>query len=418
MRRNPLIPIFLIVFVDILGLTIILPLLPFYAERFGATPFVIGLLVSAYAVCQLISGPVLGRISDRMGRKPLLLVSQAGTLIGFFILAWASSLWMVFLSRIIDGATAGNISLAQAYISDITKPEERAKSFGVIGIAFGIGFLIGPGISGFLSQFGYQVPILAAAGLSATSILATTFLLPSGHAHPPGSSDAAGDAEASASRLGMLDWKHYRLYFQRPVLAQLLWEFFLFAVTFSIFISGFALFAERRYTWNGQPFGPKEVGYVFAYLGFLGILMQGGALGRLVKRFGERRLITAGFASILLSYTLLGFTYTLTQLLLVSTISSFGNGVLRPALASLISQQAGRREQGIVLGLTQSLMSIAQIIGPIFAGALIERGLLTTWSFLSAGVAGAALVLNLGQRSAVEPGVLPDSSARVGRESS
>src|SRR5258708_17679725 len=178
-RRSPLLPIFLIVMVDVLGLTIILPLLPFYAERLGASPTVVGLLVSTYAACQLIAGPVLGQISDRTGRRPLLLVSQLGTFIGFLILAWAGSLWIVFLARIIDGLTAGNLSLAQAYISDVTKPEERAKSFGVIGVAFGIGFLIGPAISGFLSVFGYQYPILAAAALSATSILCTYFLLPS-----------------------------------------------------------------------------------------------------------------------------------------------------------------------------------------------------------------------------------------------
>src|SRR5580765_2612214 len=181
-RRSPLLPIFLIVVVDVLGLTIILPLLPFYAERLGASPTVVGLLVSTYAACQLVAGPVLGQMSDRVGRRPLLLVSQMGTFIGFLMLAWAGFiglLWLVFVSRVIDGLTAGNLSLAQAYISDVTVPEERAKSFGVIGVAFGIGFLIGPAISGFLSQFDYRMPILAAALMSFTSILATTFLLPS-----------------------------------------------------------------------------------------------------------------------------------------------------------------------------------------------------------------------------------------------
>src|SRR3982751_4552348 len=144
--KHPLIPIFLIVLVDILGMTLIMPLLPFYAEHYGATPVVVGLLVSSYAACQLISGPVIGRMSDSIGRKPLLIVSQIGTFIGFLILAFSGSLWMIFLSRIIDGCTAGNISLAQAYIADVTKPEDRARSFGVLGIAFGLGFLVGPGV--------------------------------------------------------------------------------------------------------------------------------------------------------------------------------------------------------------------------------------------------------------------------------
>src|SRR5215469_175735 len=149
LRSSPLLPIFLIVAVDVLGLTIMIPLLPFYAEKLGASALEVGLLISAYAVCQLFAGPMLGKLSDRTGRKPLLLVSQAGTFIGFIITAFAPNLSVLVLARCIDGATAGNLSLAQAYISDISKPEERSKSFGVIGVAFGLGFLIGPAISGF-----------------------------------------------------------------------------------------------------------------------------------------------------------------------------------------------------------------------------------------------------------------------------
>src|SRR5215813_3692145 len=153
MKRSPLLSIFLIVLVDVLGLTIILPLLPFYAESMGATPRIVGLIVSVYALCQLIAGPPLGHLSDRIGRRPVLLVSQMGTFIGFLILAYAQSLWLVFLARIIDGLTAGNLTVAQAYIADVSDPENRTRSFGFIGIAFGLGFLVGPGISGFLAHF-------------------------------------------------------------------------------------------------------------------------------------------------------------------------------------------------------------------------------------------------------------------------
>jgi DHA1 family tetracycline resistance protein-like MFS transporter len=394
-RRSPLLPIFLIVCVDVLGLTIILPLLPFYAEEFGATPAQVGLLVSTYAVCQLVAGPLLGRISDRTGRKPLLLVSQVGTLIGFLVLASAGSLWVVFLSRAIDGITAGNLSLAQAYIADVTEPKDRARSFAVIGIAFGIGFLLGPALTGFLVKFGYHWPIYAAAGLSATSILCTATLLPSTKPH---ADEAPGPG---GKRLSVLDWGSYAAYFKQPGLAPLLWQFFLFTLAFATFVSGFALYAERRISFGGHLFGAREVGYTFAYSGFLGIILQGGLIGRLVKRFGELPLITAGFAAAALGYALLGFTTGVPLLIAAATACSFGNGVLRPALTSQITQHVSRSEQGAVLGLNQSLMSVSQIFAPAAGGFLIEHGLLTTWALAAAAVACGALLLE--RRAAARP---------------
>ena len=282
MLKSPLLPIFLIVSVDVLGLTIILPLLPFYAEHYGASPAVVGLLVSLYALCQLIAGPMLGRLSDHMGRRPLLLVSQVGTFIGFLILAYAHALWLIFLSRAIDGITAGNLSLAQAYISDVTKPEDRAKSFALIGIAFGMGFLIGPGLSGFLSKFGYQYPIFVAAGLSATSILATYFLLARSYSAP---------RRTTPRRASSRFW------------------------TGAIMSATFASPAWRRCCGNfspsrspsrcscpvsrslpsgatrgtASPSGRSRSGYVYAFLGLLGVILQGGLIGRLVKAFGESK---------------------------------------------------------------------------------------------------------------------------------
>src|SRR5258708_34520515 len=190
-----------------------IPLLPFYAEKLGATPAQVGLLIGVYAACQLVSGPLLGRLSDRTGRKPLLLVSTAGSLIGFLIMAYAPNLWIMLLARVIDGSTAGNISLAQAYISDITVPEARAKSFGVIGIAFGMGFLIGPAISGFLARYDYRDPIFAAAALSAASILTTYLLLPS--TKPAARDGGRPSAPQAGPDAG---------YFRRPLLGQRLQE--------------------------------------------------------------------------------------------------------------------------------------------------------------------------------------------------
>jgi MFS transporter, DHA1 family, tetracycline resistance protein len=248
-----------------------------------------------------------------------------------------------------------------------------------------MGFLIGPGISGFLSQFSYQLPIFAAAGLSATSILATYFLLPNNV--PP-----LDDAKAQR-RLTLLDWRTYLEYFRRPELAPLLWQFFAFTFAFSMFISGFALFAERRYTWNGQPFGPKQVGYVYAFVGFLGIILQGGLIGRLVKRFGEAKLTWAGFFMAAVGFSMLAFTYSIPLLLLVSAIASIGTGALRPALTSLITQKASRSEQGAVLGLNQSLMSISAIVAPFIAGLLIDHRLLAAWALGAAVVSAIGLFL-------------------------
>jgi len=384
LRRSPLLPIFLIVCVDVLGLTLILPLLPFYAERLGANPTVVGLLVSTYALCQLIAGPMLGRISDRVGRRPLLLVSQMGTFVGFLILAYANALWLVFLSRAIDGLTAGNLSLAQAYISDVTKPEERAKSFALIGIAFGMGFLVGPGVSGYLSGFNYQYPIFAAAGLSFTSILCTYFLLPSNTPHHEGETD---------KKFTLLDWHRYAEFFKRPGLAPLLYQFFAFTFAFAFFMSGFPLFAERRFTWAGQPFGPKQVGYVYAYVGFLGIILQGGLIGRLVKTFGEAKLARASFLIAAVGLAILSFTYGIPVLLVAAALTGIGTGGLRPALTSLITREAKRNEQGTVLGLNQSLMSVSQITAPFLAGLLIDNHWLKAWGLVGTGVSLLGLIL-------------------------
>jgi multidrug resistance protein len=379
---SALLPIFLIIVVDILGMTIMYPLLPFYAEHHGAGPLGAGLLVSVYAVCQLFGGPLLGRLSDRTGRKPLLLLSQIGTLFGFVLLAYANTLWLIFVSRIIDGITAGNISLAQAYIADVTKPEERTKSFAVIGIAFGLGFLIGPAVSGYLAQFSYQYPIYAAMGLSAASIVATAVLLP-----------ATRPAASTDKRLSILGWGVYAVYFRQPGLSSLLWQFSAYMFCFSLFMSGFPLFAERRFTWEGQPFGPKEVGYVYAYVGVIGIILQGGLIGRLSQKFGDWKLVRGGLLLSSVGFSALAWTYGFKGLIAVTALVACGTAVVRPAITSLITQFTDRSEQGSVLGLTQALQSVAQIVAPFLAGLMIEHGKLHLWALAAAVSATIAFVM-------------------------
>ena len=377
--KSPLFAIFLIVAVDVLGFTMILPLLPFYAQKYGASPFLVGVLATTFAVCQLLSGPFLGRVSDRYGRKPVLMLSQFGTFVGFVMLGLANSLPIIFLSRIIDGATAGNLTIAQAAIADVTPPEGRAKAFGVIGIAFGLGFLIGPAISAALAPLGVHYPAYGAAFLSLTSIFATWRLLPRAQKQV----DSIENAKSSKRVLN---------YFKQPNMRWLLVEFLIFGFIFAGFTSGFALFAERRFIWNGKPFGASEVALLFTYSGFLGLIFQGLILGRLVKKFGEAKLVFAGFASMAASYFLLAQADSIVWLVVASTIGSFGTGVIRPALTALVSQTAGPREQGAALGATQSLVSMGQIFAPLISGGIINASgthplALAAWGWWLSGLA-------------------------------
>ena len=374
--------IFLIVLIDVLGLTIVLPLLPFYSEHFGATPFVVGTLVSSYAIAQFISGPILGRLNDRIGRKPVLMLSQMGTLLSFLLLAFAPSLLWIFVARIVDGLTAGNLSTAQAYIADVSAPQARAKALGKIGVAFGIGFFIGPALAAFLFRFGYQAPILAAAFLSFLSIVASAALLPNQK------KAARPVVNKKASFLG-----DFVEVFKRPAMTSLMLQFFLFYLSFSSFQSGFALFAERRFTVNGVPLNTQQVGYAFSYFGFLGIIIQGFLIGRLVNRFGEKRLTQIGFLTSFIGYACLGLIHEPIWIMATGLFTSFGAGVLRPTLTSEISHQAQPHERGMVMGVNQSLQSIALIFAPLVSTAIIGHDLLAYWAWLPSVFSALGLLL-------------------------
>jgi MFS family permease len=404
MLRSPLTPIFLTVLVDVLAMTIVLPLLPYYAQHFGASPLVVTLLAAAFAACQLVSGPVLGRISDSVGRKPTLLVSQMGTFVGFLFLGWANSLWMLFVGRIIDGLTAGNLSIAQAYISDVTEPENRTKAFALIGIAFGAGFLLGPALSGILAhRYGYAAPVFGSAGLSLLSILVTWRLLrePSrraselkegGSAGPDAQPERAGEPRGRFAQIG---W-----FFGQPASRLWLLEFLSFSLAFATLIGGLALFLERRF-----DFHVEQTGYVFAFSGVVGGSLQGG-MGRIVKRVGEERLVLMGLLFMAAGYAVLAVAFSVPTLLVSVFLGAIGGAVVRPCVTTLITKSVGRTEQGAVLGVSQSITSSSQIVGPLIAGWLIQHGRLTAYAIAAGSFALiGALRLILGR-----PGAAPKAA--------
>src|SRR3989475_11261761 len=282
MKRSPLLVIFITVFIDLVGFGIVIPVLPFYAQgtKFGATPREVGLLFASYSVMQLIFAPVLGRLSDKYGRRPVLLISLIGTSLGFLILGFATTLWMLFLGRIIDGISGGNISTAQAYIADVTAEEDRAKGMGLIGAAFGLGFVFGPAIGGILSRWGINVPFLFAGSLAFANAILLYFTLPETVTpdHPARVSAASGRGLAQLIQS-----------LKNPRLGFVLIIYFLLIVAFSIMTTSFSLFTMFRFGYDAQ-----HTGYLFAYVGVIAVIIQGGLIGRLVKRFGELPLVVVG----------------------------------------------------------------------------------------------------------------------------
>jgi len=246
-----------------------------------------------------------------------------------------------------------------------------------------LGFLIGPAISGFLAQYDYRYPMFAAALMSFCSIMATTFLLPSASTAP---SQQPGETGPGGRRLSLIQWAEYATYFKKPELGSLLLQFLAFTFSFAMFVSALALFVERRLLWHGKPFGPTQTGYVWAYAGLLGVMLQGPGLGRLVKRFGERALNRTGFAAYVAGYAMLAFCHSIAWLLVCTTVLAIG-GLVRPTLTSMITHRAPRDQQGVVLGLTQSLTSVSQIAGPPLAGLLIQYDFLSAWGLAVAAVA-------------------------------
>jgi MFS transporter, DHA1 family, tetracycline resistance protein len=355
---SPLVILFFTVFIDLLGFGIIVPLLPFYAERFGGSAETVAMLSASFSLMQFLFMPLWGRLSDRVGRRPILLMGLFGSFGSYLLFGLAGSLPLLFLSRIFAGIAGATVSTAQAFIADSTTAQNRAKGMGVLGAAFGLGFIFGPAIGGFLSRWGHAVPPLFASALSLVNFAAAWFVLPESRpAHVPATTLAAH------SRLEAL-----KKALTRPTLPILLAVYFLVIAAFSGFETTFALFSQKRF-----GFTEESIGYVFAYVGVVLSLVQGGLVGRVVSRFGERRLVPVAIALMACGLVLIPLSTTLAVLFIGNGVLAVGMGFNSPSLASLISQGSDPEDQGGVLGVSQSLGSLARIIGPAWGGFLFDR---------------------------------------------
>ncbi len=365
MKRSPLVVIFITVFVDLVSFGIVIPLLPFYAQSFGASGVVIGLLLSVFSLMAFLFMPLWGRLSDRYGRRPILLITIGSSVVAYTLFSAAFSLWMLFLSRILAGIANANISVAQAYISDVTTVENRSKGMGMIGAAFGLGFIFGPLISGIFSNeyFGtmkYALPGYIAAALCLINFISAYFLLPE---------SLPKDMRVMHSHK-LIDVKGLKNALHTPQLGLIIALFSIATVAFSNIYASFPLFIME------PPFhlSSAGMGWFFAEIGVFSVIVQGGLIGRLTKIFGERQLVFAG--TVMMCIGFIGFPISsllpaanLAALAVFVALMAIGSSCMAPTIMSLSSQLADPAEQGSILGIVQSFASLARMLGPMIGGA-------------------------------------------------
>ena len=349
-----LLPILGITFIDILGFSILIPILPYYVKHFGASAIAVGILFSTFALCQFVAGPVWGNVSDRIGRKRVLIISQIGATFGWAGLAFAPTLAWVFVARIVEGISGGNISVTQAYVADRVEPAQRAQAFAYVGASFSAGLVLGPVAGGLLlAHFGYRMPFLLAAALQVVTLVATIFFLPEDVAKHADTSKAAsftdiirylGDARVS------------------PVLVQKL------AYSLGLY-AWFAVFALLLQAVAG--FGPTETSYFFAMFGVMSVVFQLGVVGRLAERIGVRAASNIGFAAASLYFVAAPFMHTVPELLAVQVLFAFGLSMTNATLATLLTDASPDNVRGTVLGVGSSLEAVAGIVMPTISTAVL-----------------------------------------------
>jgi multidrug resistance protein len=357
---SPLVIVFVTVFIDLLGFGIIIPLLPFYAETFGATALTVGLLSASFSLMQFLFAPIWGRLSDRVGRRPIILLGLFGSFLSYLIFGLAESLSVLFIARISAGIAGANIPTAQAFIADTTTPENRAKGMGLVGAAFGLGFIFGPAVGGFLSQWGYAAPAFFASALSLANFIAALFLLPESR------TAEARRAHLSTAPKGRVEALRRAL--ARPHLPTLLLVYFIVIVAFSGFEATFALFSERRF-----GFTAATIGYMFAFVGLVLAVVQGTLVGRAVRRLSERRVVPIAILLLAAGLGFIALSRTVVFLTAASGLIAVGMGFNNPSLVSLISRLSSQDEQGGILGVSQSLASLARVLGPAWGGFVFDQ---------------------------------------------
>ena len=354
---SPLVVIFVTVFIDLLGFGIIIPLLPFYAEHFGASALAVGLLSTSFSAAQFVFAPFWGRLSDRIGRRPVILIGLLGSAVSYAVFAMADSLAMLFVARTMSGIAGANIATAQAFVADVTTPETRARGMGMIGAAFGLGFVFGPAIGGFMSRWGYAAPGWFAAGLSLVNFLAAIVLLPESRPR---------ETRGGEARPGRL--RAFRLALMRPNLPLVLAVYFMVLTAFSSFESMIALFGEHRFGMTSV-----SIGYMFALVGVVLATVQGLLVGRAVKRVGEHRVVPLAILLLALALGLVPLSGSVAMLTAACALLAVGMGFNGPSVLSVISQLADPRSQGGTLGVSQALGSLARIVGPVWGGWVYDR---------------------------------------------
>lgn len=334
---------------DMIGFGLVVPLLPFYAEAFGGSGAEVGLLVAIFALGQLVAAPIWGRLSDRFGRRRLLLISVIGSILAYAALPFAPSLLWLYAIRLVAGIMTGNMTIVQAYIADITPPAQRSRRMGTLGIAFGVGFIIGPALGGVAGHYGLSVPMFAAAGALLVNLLFITFFLP----------EPAKHVETPSESTTLQAVFH-------PELLKLFGAGLLVMMAFAGMQGTFALLTAKEF-----GFGPQEVGWIMAYIGAV-VVAARLILGKLITLLGEHWLLVAGALTISLGLLLVPLAPTWPILLLVTTLLPLGMSAFNPSFMGLVSGQAPAAKRGVVMGSANTALGIGQVAGPILAGFLFD----------------------------------------------